>query len=191
MQMPFSYFFFDTYPGYFLQMTPFALLAAVLYFRYQKKRSPSLGNGTIALSALFPAYLTALLGLTLFIRFISDGYYILFYHHLPRPLEDMSYHWFTFTYSLRLDFFQYFRGESLGNILLFLPFGILYPLFHRGASWQRTLGLGILTSLMIENIQPFMDRSFDLNDLVLNTIGAALSTLVFYGGRRLVCRLKH
>lgn len=187
MPLPFSYYFFDTYPGYFLQMVPFALLAAILHFFY-KKKDPALGNKTIALASLFPAYLTALIGLTLLIRFISDGYYILFYHQLPRPPEDMPYHWFAFDYGLRLDFFRDFRKESLGNILLFLPFGVLYPLFHRTATWKRTLCLGVLTSLIIENIQPFMDRSFDLNDLVLNSIGVACSTVVFYGSRRLLRR---
>lgn len=29
--MNFQYFFFDTYPGYFLQMLPFALLVGAVY----------------------------------------------------------------------------------------------------------------------------------------------------------------
>ena len=41
-----------------------------------------------------------------------------------------------------------------------------------------------MTSLVIENIQPLMDRSFDINDIVLNTIGVAVSTVVFFSLRR-------
>ena len=40
--------------------------------------------------------------------------------------------------------------------------------------------LGIVTSLAIELIQPLMDRSFDLNDLVLNAMGVAVSTAFFF-----------
>ena len=137
------------------------------------------------LSALFPAYLAALLGLTLFAAMLSDLYYILFYHQLPWPVGEGGYRWFTFVYDFHLTFFRDVGAENLGNILLFLPFGFLYPLFRRGSTWKRTLLMGVLTSLLIENIQPFLDRSFDLNDLILNTFGVAISTGLFYTLRRL------
>lgn len=35
--MNFQYFFFSTYPGYFLQALPFALTAGIIYIVYQKK----------------------------------------------------------------------------------------------------------------------------------------------------------
>lgn len=178
--MPFSYFFFDTHPGYFLQMVPIALLAGAAYFFYRQKTTPELGRGAIAAASLFPAYLAALIGLTLLIDFISDGYYFLFYHSSPWPQGELPYRWLTFVYDFDLDFFRHFGSENLGNILLFLPFGFLYPLFNRNSTWKKTLLLGILTALVIELVQPLMDRSFDINDLVLNTIGAAISTLVFY-----------
>ena len=34
--MNFQYFFFSTYPGYFLQALPFALTAGIIYIVYQK-----------------------------------------------------------------------------------------------------------------------------------------------------------
>lgn len=178
--MSFSYLFFNTYPGYFLQMLPFALSAGLIYFVYKRKKDPTLSKRAITAAALFPAYMTALIGLTLCLDFIRDGYFFLIHHTSPWPQGEGGYTWFSFIYDFQLDFYRYFTAENAANILLFLPFGILYPLFHRHSSWQRTLLLGFLTSLLIENIQPFMDRSFDLNDLVLNTLGVALSTLVFY-----------
>ena len=183
--MNFQYLFFSTYIGDFLQMIPIALATFVIYLLYKRKTSPALSTPKLVLSALFPAYLAALLGLTLFAAMISDAYYILFYHQLPWPVGEGGYRWFTFVYDFHLTFFQDFSAENLGNILLFLPFGILYPLFHRGSTCKRTLLAGILTSLLIENIQPLMDRSFDLNDVVLNGIGVAVSTCLFYALRRL------
>ena len=134
--------------------------------------------------SLFPAYLFSLIGLTLFSRMIGDAYYILFYHQMPWPEGEGGYRWLSLIYDFKLDFFLDFSAENLGNILLFLPFGILYPLFRPGSTWQRTFALGVLTSLVIENIQPLMDRSFDINDIVLNTIGVAVSTVVFFSLRR-------
>ena len=101
-------------------------------------------------------------------------------------MGEGGYRWFTFVYDFQVTFFQDFSAENLGNILLFLPFGVLYPLFRRGSTWKRTLLMGVLTSLLIENIQPLMDRSFDLNDVVLNAVGVAVSTCLFYTLRHLL-----
>lgn len=184
--MNFQYLFFSTYIGDFLQMIPIALLTFVLYLVYKRKTAPALSGPRLVLSALFPAYLAALLGLTLFAAMISDAYYILFYHQLPWPVGEGGYRWFTFVYDFQVTFFQDFSAENLGNILLFLPFGILYPLFRQGSTWKRTLLMGVVTSLLIENIQPLMDRSFDLNDVVLNAVGVAISTFLFYTLRHLL-----
>ena len=108
------------------------------------------------------------------------------YHQSPYPVGEGGYRWFTFVYDFQVTFFRDFSAENLGNILLFLPFGVLYPLFRRGSTWKRTLLMGVLTSLLIENIQPLMDRSFDLNDVVLNAVGVAISTFLFYTLRHLL-----
>ena len=36
--MIFQYFFFDTYPGYFLQALPFALIAGFIFVLYRSRR---------------------------------------------------------------------------------------------------------------------------------------------------------
>ena len=182
--MNFQYFFFSTYIGDFLQMIPIALLTCVGFTIYKKWREPSRPLWSAVLMSLFPAYLFSLIGLTLFSRMIGDAYYILFYHQMPWPEGEGGYRWLSLIYDFKLDFFLDFSAENLGNILLFLPFGILYPLFRPGSTWQQTFALGVLTSLVIENIQPLMDRSFDINDIVLNTIGVAVSTVVFFSLRR-------
>ena len=51
--------------------------------------------------------------------------------------------------------------------------------------------MGIATSLIIENIQPFMDRSFDINDIILNSVGVAVSTVIFFSLRRLFGKRRH
>lgn len=184
--MNFQYFFFSTYIGDFLQMVPLALLTCVLYIVYKRRKERGGSLGRAFLASLFPAYLVSLIGLTLFSRMIGDVYYVLFYHRPPWPAGEGGYRWLSLIYDFKLDFFRDFSAENLGNILLFLPFGILFPLFRPNSTWRRTLAMGVVTSLVIETIQPLMDRSFDVNDLVLNAIGTAASTAVFFSLRRLL-----
>lgn len=184
--MSFQYFFFDTYIGNFLQMVPIALIAAVIYLLYKRRTTMHHFGIPSLLAALFPAYLAALVGLTLFYEMIGDAWYFLLYHRAPWPEGEGGYQWFTFVYDFKIDFFRSFGSENLGNILLFLPFGILHPLFNRKSSWRRTLLLGAAVCLIIENVQPFMDRSFDINDVILNMIGVGISTLLFFTLRHLL-----
>ena len=76
--MNFQYFFFSTYPGYFLQALPFALTAGIIYIVYQKKGKRQSSIGKMVLPSLFVCSMTGLLCLTLFQSIISDIYYYLF-----------------------------------------------------------------------------------------------------------------
>lgn len=174
--MNFQYFFFDTYPGFFLQALPVALIAGGIYAVCQIRRNRRRSPCNIVLSALFVCYITGLLCLTLFISLIGDIYYFLFYH----APSGSNHAWFTFEDDLIPDFFHNFGSENLGNIVMFLPFGILYPLFTQNSTWMRTLIAGFVTTLGIELLQPVFGRSFDINDIILNSIGVAVSTAVFH-----------
>ena len=179
--MTFQYFFFDTYYGYFLQALPIALLACVIYVIVKRKRQPQLSPGRALLSALFVCYLTGLLCLTLFHDILGNVYYWLFYH----MSSGSAPHWFTFEYYLKLEFWSSLSSERLGNLLLFLPFGVLYPLFDQKATWKRTLLTGAGISVAIELLQPIFGRIFDINDIALNLIGVLVSTAIFFTLRRI------
>lgn len=179
--MSFQYFFFDTYFGYFLQLLPLALLAGILYILIKRRRHPHLPLGRTLLSALFVCYLTGLLCLTLFHDILGNVYYWLFYH----MSSGSSVHWFTLEYYLKLEFWSSLSSERLGNLLLFLPFGILYPLFDQKATWKRTLLTGVGISVAIELLQPIFGRIFDINDIALNMIGVLVSTTIFFTLRRI------
>ena len=106
--MTWQYFFLDTYPGYFLQLLPLALLAGAVYaalrFRRGGKTKP------VLLASLFVCYLAGLLGVTLLLRPISMGWYRLLYHRE----SGMSVHWFGggFDFALGLDLRAYKQPES-------------------------------------------------------------------------------
>ena len=181
--MTWQYFFLDTYPGYFLQLLPLALLAGAVYAAVRLRREGK--TKRIFPAALFVCYLVGLLGVTIFLRLINMGWYALLY----RQPSGMSIRWFggAFDFALGLDF----GAENLFNLLLFLPFGFLYPLFRPGADWRRTALTGLGLCLGVELLQPVFGRSFDLNDILLNGIGIVVSTALCFGLRRWRERRNH
>ena len=175
--MTFQYFFFDTYPGYFLQALPAALLAGALFVLLRVRRN---GRETLVKSlvpALFVCYLTGLVCLTLFLDVMGEVYYFLFYH-MP---GGRHIHWFSG--ALDFDLVLSLGSEQIGNFLMFLPFGILYPLFRPGSTLPRTIAAGAAVCLCIELLQPVFGRSLDVTDIVLNGAAVVLSACVFHGVR--------
>ena len=74
-----------------------------------------------------------------------------------------------------------------GNIVGFMPFGALLPIFARGARkmWRVVL-LAFEVSALVEFTQlVFQVGCFDVDDMILNTFGALLGYLVFAAGCRL------
>ena len=68
-----------------------------------------------------------------------------------------------------------------GNIVVFVPYGLLLPLaFNRMREVRKLLLAVFLTSLCFESIQLVFDvGSFDVDDLVLNTLGGTIGYLFF------------
>lgn len=109
----------------------------------------------------------------------------------PMELENV---WFQGGFSLEVTFparlMEALSGGSwqvLGNVLLYLPLGLLLPMVWRRGSWWRVTGAGLALSLVTELLQPVVGRSFDVDDLITNTLGTMLGYLLF-ALARLVCR---
>ena len=88
--MTWQYFFLDTYPGYFLQLLPLALLAGAVYAALRLRREGRAAGRRVLLGSLFVCYLAGLLGVTLLLRPISMGWYRLLYHRE----SGMAVHWY-------------------------------------------------------------------------------------------------
>ena len=76
-----------------------------------------------------------------------------------------------------------FAVNFLGNVVLFVPWGMLLPVcFRRFQCFRRFLLLTIAVLVFIETIQIFtMLGSFDIEDILLNLTGACIG---FACGRR-------
>ena len=65
-------------------------------------------------------------------------------------------------------------AELLSNIELFVPYGILLPIAFRRLKWWAVDLIALGTTAVIELIQPFLGRSCDVDDIIANTLGAAV-----------------
>ena len=175
--MTFQYFFFDTYPGYFLQVLPIALIASAVYglLRFGKDKETAIGSKII--SCLFVCYIVGLVELVVFLEIISHFWYWLFYH---QPYGNII-HFFTFwDYNFVPDFYAHLDGHSIGNLIMFLPFGFLFPFFKKDAGLGGTLLAGAICTGVIECFQPVFGRAFDINDIIMNTMGVVLSATILF-----------
>ena len=76
----------------------------------------------------------------------------------------------------------------LGNIISFIPFGFLLPIVYKKfSSAIRVLSMGFASILLIETFQFFTKLgSFDVDDIILNTIGIVCGYLVFWVTNRIL-----
>ncbi len=83
------------------------------------------------------------------------------------------------TYRRQLGFGPFITNLA-GNVLIFVPFGFFLPMASKFRSLPTTLFFSFILSLAIEMIQ-FMTQvgSFDVDDLVLNTLGGLIGYMIF------------
>lgn len=75
----------------------------------------------------------------------------------------------------RVNLLPFSQGDSvfnmIGNIVMFLPFGFFSALLWRGFTWKRALLLGLGITVGVECWQIVAGRVFDVDDILLNTLG--------------------
>ena len=80
----------------------------------------------------------------------------------------------------------------IGNVLMFIPVGVFWPLCFKklDSIWKVTLA-GCGFSLIIELLQLLCRfRTTDINDLILNTLGAFLGALGYFLIKKQIKRKK-
>lgn len=73
------------------------------------------------------------------------------------------------------------------NIIMFTPLGFLLPLiWNQCRNLGTTVLLGFEFSLMIELLQLFNRRATDIDDLLMNTLGALVGFLIWKFSQRII-----
>lgn len=124
-------------------------------------------------------------------------YFLFFSEQLGRTFTERSYHYNLVPFKEIMRFINYRERlgtkavvyNLLGNIVAFIPFGLFLPLLqHRQRHIWRIVLLSFDFSLLVELLQLVSKRgSFDVDDLILNTIGGAVG----YGCFVLADRIRH
>ncbi|MDO4506108.1 MAG: VanZ family protein, partial [Spirochaetales bacterium] len=75
----------------------------------------------------------------------------------------------------------------IGNITMFIPIGIFWPLcFKKLNSIEKSVLAGVGFPLFIEISQLFFyERCTDIDDLLMNTTGYIIGTLIYFGVKKL------
>lgn len=72
----------------------------------------------------------------------------------------------------------------LGNLAVFVPLGFFPALLWRGETWRRSVLAGGGVSVFVEIGQYFIMRFTDIDDVILNTLGALCGYLIYLLLRR-------
>lgn len=151
--------------GFLASMLPFMIVLVALN-RRAKRRGMAFSVGHNMLAVLFAIYIFAALYVT-----SAGTLYDLMRYGVGAQSEQIN----LLPFSRAIDRVGYFQ-----NILLFMPLGFLLPLIWEGLrKWWCALLAGFSFSLLIEASQLFNNRSTDVDDLIMNTLGALLGYVLF------------
>ena len=84
-----------------------------------------------------------------------------------------------------LDIYDGWQMNIMGNIAMFIPVGIVWPIcFKELDSIGKTVLAGAGFTILIEVSQLlFYERCSDIDDLILNTTGVLIGALLYFGIR--------
>jgi glycopeptide antibiotics resistance protein len=152
---------------------------------FKRRRSESVSFRREFLLSLFFLYVVCVLAITViplpFTEFrnpTTDGFNII-------PIVNTARE-FAATLTPRTNYMTpHFLENILGNIVLFVPLGILLPfLSEKFYSLKKILLTAFVCSLSIEIVQFISTyfgsyRSVDIDDIILNTLGALLGFTIY------------
>ncbi len=131
---------------------------------------------------------TRTIGKILFLLYIAFIIYFLIFSDLYGRAETGEYRYNLVPFREILRFWAYrdqlgfsvMFTNLFGNILIFVPFGFFLPMASRYRSFWTTLFCSFGLSLCVEIFQ-FLTKvgSFDVDDLLLNTLGGILGYMIF------------
>jgi len=141
--------------------------------------------------------LPRVLGWVAFIIYlIGLSYFLFFSEQYGRRIEYEEYRYNLVLFRQIMGFvrsynqfnFKYIFINIFGNILIFTPFGFGIPILIRNADrFIRVLAATLLFSLLIETIQlTYKVGCFDVDDLLLNTVGGVLGFVAYRVVRKVV-----
>ena len=124
---------------------------------------------------LFVVYILFLLYFLIFSDWYGRSGVMMEYHYNFIPFREIIRFWI---YRRQLGIWS--GINLLGNVLIFVPFGFFKPLAEGRRIFWSTMTDGLFLSLVVEIFQFFAKVGrFDVDDLILNTLGVVVGYLIF------------
>lgn len=123
--------------------------------------------------------------------FYKELFMLLFVIYVMCLFEIVTVQDYNYGSSNFIPFHEIFRYEVgsrlfvkniLGNILLFLPYGYFVTSLVNNRKFWPTALLTIIISITIEIVQLNIGRTFDIDDVILNTCGGVLGYYLYRFG---------
>lgn len=128
-------------------------------------------------------------GILFLVYFILLFYFLFFSEEMGRTYSERQYHYNLVPLKEIGRFVRYWQVLGMkavllnivGNVLAFVPFGIFLPIFSkRGDRLWRATYYSFELSLLVEVLQLITKvGSFDVDDLLLNTLGGLIGFLIY------------
>lgn len=128
-----------------------------------------------------PIYVAGILYFTLFWR--SGG----FTGSYSMNINVIPFFWIIEPLFMSKDF--YFDQVIL-NIMMFLPLGMVISFIFKICNMKMVLSASLATTVIIELIQPFFGRCTDIDDVMLNIVGAILGYLIISTFERTISKIR-
>lgn len=164
--------------NYAIAFSVLYIIIKLIYLRHNKQKFVLKSE---ILYIIFGAYIAALLSQTIMpiwhIFYMNDKFKIQISTYNHRAFNMVPFktilEYITGGHDLYGDASMTVRIVNLlGNICFFIPFGFLFPIvFHKFSKFSITIMSGTLLSVFIEVMQIFVERSSDIDDVILNSLG--------------------
>ncbi len=181
----------------FIQVIPITLFIGIFYIIiriiYLKKKRLQINYKQELLYLVFICYIVGLFNLLLVpSNFWSRIWHLIFLGFSENPLVGK----FEFSYNFVPIFYKVITGKYLlgnwvikmiiGNVLMFIPLGVLLPLCVKKINNKNILLYAISIPLIIEILQPFIGRNFDIDDIIMNFLGIIIGYLIVIYTKKLL-----
>lgn len=185
----------------FIQVIPITLLVGLLYiiFRFLKlkKNNSDINYKKEILYLIFVCYIVGLFNLVLVPRnFWNTIWYNIFYNLNENPFEgilDFSYNFIPTIYKIIIGEYalgSWVKTMIVGNLLMFIPMGILLSLCFKNFKKKNMFKYAILIPFTIEVLQLVVGRSFDIDDLVMNFLGIVIGYYIVGSVKKCLINVK-
>lgn len=174
--------------GYFLQAVPITFVVGIVYLilrlGFLKRKARHIVWFSEIMRLLFVCYLTGLCSLVVLpANFWLSVFDAIFFGWW----EDMGTFFRLGEINLIPTIVMCFSGDYslgswvkqmiVGNVIMFMPLGFFLPFVTERLNRRNLLIVSLIVPVVVESLQLFVGRSFDIDDLICNFLGIIIGFL--------------